>query len=204
MKNELLSEVDWKFARDNYAISSPRRLMAEFSWPDNLLMPRQLNSSDCGRSIAKFAMKAQGIKYPDMKNFRIIVNTGSTGIDMYDLELAMKFLKIDCESFIEVNAATIISELSQRKDVWMFSHQMLAGTYKQYKNMQSGHYALAFLTLNDYIYTLDSGICKPGIGKIHRNIYDKINYDNKIQDSNNVVYGYVMRIGILSSFFSGS
>lgn len=198
MKCELLGVEAWKFARDHYAVPSRRCLPAEFTWADKVMMPSQLNLSDCGRAIAKFGMKLQGIRCPDMRYFRRVVNTGHTGIDMYDLELAMKALKIDCESYIEVNATTIIDELSKSKDVWMFSHQMLAGTYNQYLNMQSGHYAAAVYAQGDDIYTTDSGIRKPRFGKIHRDVYDKINFDNKIDDPSVVVYGYAMRIGVSS------
>lgn len=191
----LLTEKQFRYARDNYAIRSESRLPVKFTWANFVKIPRQENMSDCGRAVAKFGLKVQGRKYPNMVDFRSTVNTGRTGIDMYDLELAMKQLGIECESYIEVNAYTVIDELSRSKDAWVFSHQMLAGKFGQYLDMKSGHYAIAVYA-TDKIITTDSGICRPGWGQITPYVYNRINHDNKIIDPSQVIYGWAMRIGV--------
>lgn len=196
MKSELLSREEWRHARDHYAITCMSNLPKGFYWADKMRIPRQQNLSDCGRAVAILGMKMQGIKYPNPKYFRSVVNTGGTGIDMYDLELAMRQLGVDCKSWIEVNAATIISELRKSPDMWVFSHQMLAGTYKQYLQKLSGHYAVAGYTDGESIFTTDSGIQYPRFGRISPHVYDRINFDTKIVDPENVIYGWAMRVGV--------
>lgn len=197
MSLELLSKRQFQIARDSYAISKSN-LPAGFTWADKVQIPGRENQSDCGRSIAKLGMKVQGIKYPELKYFRKAVNSGRTGIDMYDLEKGMKMLGIECESYLNIHASTIIDAFAHSKDIWAFSHQMLAGHHTQYLNMKNGHYA-AVVYADKYLITSDPGLRKPGWGRITPFVYDRICFDNKIDDPNEVVIGWAMRIGVSES-----
>lgn len=196
MNIDVLSKSQFDYAREHYAIRSDSRLPAKFTWSNFVKIPSQENMSDCGRSVAKLGLRVQGKKYPEMVDFRKIVNTGRTGIDMYDLELAMKLLGIECASYVNVSAHTIMGELARSKDIWAFSHQMLGGTHGQYLRMESGHYAVAVYTTSKHIITTDSGIRSPGWGQITPYVYDRITHDTKIVDPTEVIVGWAMRIGV--------
>lgn len=200
MTKELLTLEEFRQARDSYAIRRSR-LPATFYWADKMRVPGRENLSDCGRSVAKFGLKVQKRKYPDMKILRKVVNSGRVGIDMLDLEKGMKELGVDCEAYLNITSDVIVRELSKSHDAWVFSHQMLAGHYSQYLNMKSGHYAIVVYYSNGKFITTDPGLITPRWGQISPYVFDRINFDNKIIDPSLVVFGWAMRIGVANSIF---
>lgn len=198
MDFETLNRHQFRQARDRYVITKSS-LPSSFTWADKVSIPGRETLSDCGRSVAKLGMKVQGIKYPDPKDFRKIVNTGGTGIDPLDLEKGMKRLGVEVESFFGVHAAMIIESFSHSPDVWVFSHQMLAGHYTQYRDMKNGHYAVVVYANKKQLITADPGLCIPRWGRMSPFVYDRIRFDNKIDDPSEIIHGWAMRIGVAKS-----
>ncbi|TXI34635.1 MAG: hypothetical protein E6Q53_01120 [Candidatus Moraniibacteriota bacterium] len=144
-------------------------------------------------------MKVQGRTYPGSKDLTKLVPTGRTGLDMKDLIYSLHCLGVRCEEHPNTTAHAIFNFLLDNPlQVVVFCHQMLAGTYGQYRRCESGHYACAVFAdkKRGDIYTADSGFRYPRWGVMNLKVFDGVFFDNLIDDPKKIVSGWALSIPI--------
>jgi len=205
MVSELLTEAEFKMARDGYAISR-RGLPKEFYWAKLLAITQQSNDYNCAEPIVELAMRRQGLLGD--RPFEGFV-TNDQGIDPAQLMERMRQLGIKFEEYPNMGVRELFELTRTGSVMCVIMYQALCGRYRDYERMHNGHYAVVSYadgTITDNnatVYVADPGIKSPGWGRIPLSVLSKIWHDNLISDPSKVIEHWGLVVPITGDIIEG-